>query len=133
MASNLADALKTAGFLPASFPYASGNYAAIQEVLAPFGFSDRVAGLLFAGVILWEGLAATLFWRAGLSFQGFPDPQSRRRLILAFAVSLGLWGAFQLACEALPSPVAYRIEGTHRLLFIATLATLLSIALLPED
>jgi hypothetical protein len=47
----------------------------------------------------------------------------------AFTASLGLWAAFLRADEAF---LAYAVAGTHLRLFTAHLATLLTIALLPE-
>jgi hypothetical protein len=133
VAGNAADALKAAGVLPESYAYASGNYATILEVLAPFNLPAAFGGALFAGVILWEVLAGAMFWWAGLTFRGCQNRDGRGRLIAAFVISLGLWGAFQIACEALPSPLAYQLAGTHRLLFTETLATLLAIVLLPDE
>jgi hypothetical protein len=131
--SNAAEALKALGVLPESFAFASGNYQTILDVLAPFGLPDALGALLFAGAILWEAVAAALFWWAGLTFHGYQNSKRRGLLVLTFAVSLGLWGAFQIACEALPSPLAYQLAGTHRLLFTETLATLLVVVLLPDD
>ena len=133
VAGNLADALKAAGVLSDSVAYASGNYQTILEVLAPFELPAALGGWLFAGVIAWEILAAAMFWWTGLSFRGFQDRERRGRIIATFAISLGLWGAFQIACEAFPSSLAYQLASTHRLLFTETLVTLLAIALLPDD
>ena len=74
---NATDGLKTLGVLPATFVWASGNYGAIQEVLAPFALPTALAGILFAGVIVWEAVCAALYWRSGLSFAGFRQPHTR--------------------------------------------------------
>ena len=133
VAGNAADGLKALGVLPESFRYASCNYATILEVMAPFGLSAAMGGVLFAGVILWEAVSMSLFWWTGLTFQGFKTADRRRLLVATFGVGLGLWGAFQIVCEAFPSPLAYRLAGTHRLLFTEQLATLLAVTLLPDD
>lgn len=133
VASNMADGLKAMGVLPESFRFASGNYQAIIQVTAPFGLPVSVVGFLFVGVILWEGLSMLLFWYMGLTFQGAKDVDRQGLLVLTFAISLGLWAAFQIACEAFPSALAYQIAGVHRLLFTAQLATLLAVVLLPDD
>jgi hypothetical protein len=130
---NVADALKTLGVLPPTFVWASGNYGAIQEVLAPFGMPFWLAGVLFAGVIVWETLCATLYTLCGWSYRATRSQQQQRLLVLTFAAALGLWAAFQIACEAFPSELAYRLEATHRLLFTETLATLLAVVLLPDE
>jgi hypothetical protein len=130
-AGNVCDALKTAGFLPEAFRFVSGNYDSILQVAAPFGLPAALTGLLYAGVIGWEGLSAVLFWYTGLTFKHASDCPGP--LVLTFTVSLALWAAFQLACEALPSPLAYQIAGVHRGLFTAQLATLLPLVLLPDD
>jgi hypothetical protein len=133
VASNVADGLKAAGVLPESFRFVSGNYGMILEVTAPFGLPPAVAGFLFVGVILWESLSLVLFWYTGLTFQGTKEPDRHGRLVLTFTVSLALWAAFQIACEAFPSELAYKIEGVHRMVFAAQLATLLALVLLPDD
>jgi hypothetical protein len=130
VASNLADALRAAGLLDASFPFASGNYATILEVTAPAELPNWVSAGLFAGVIAWEAASMLLFWIATLTY---PKAGRSRWLPLTFTVGLGLWAAFQIACEALPSPLAYQLAGTHRLLFTEQLATLLAIILLPDE
>lgn len=126
--SNLADAGKGLGLLPAWWVFASGNLKAIKETTAAFGISDFINSLLFAGVIVWEGIAAFLFWQATWMYRG--RKSGREALYLAFKISLGLWGAFLIADEIW---LAYALEGTHLRLFIAQIVTLLSIELLPED
>jgi hypothetical protein len=133
VAGNVADALVALRIVPEACPFRSGNYRTILEVLEPFDPPAATGAVLFAGVIFWELVAAGMFWWAGLTLRGFQDSQRRGRLIATFAISLALWGAFQIACEALPSPLAYQLAGTHRVLFIESLATLLAIALLPDD
>jgi hypothetical protein len=125
--SNLADAGKGMGLLGESWAFASGNWKLIQETTARYGTPAAVNAVLFAGVILWEGVATVLFWRAGLSFRG--RDSARRAVYVAFTTSLLLWGAFLVADEVL---VAYPVEGTHLRLFVAHLVTLLAVELLPE-
>jgi hypothetical protein len=87
-----------------------------------------VNALLFAGVILWEGVATLLFWWAAWTFRGKKSGQ--KVLYSAFTTSLLLWEAFLIADEVF---ISYPVEGTHLRLFIAHLVTLLAIVLLPED
>jgi hypothetical protein len=133
VAGNVCDALKHLGLLPERWLYASGNYQAILEVLAPYNLPDKLAGILFAGVILWEVVVTILFWWSGLTIRDYAARDGRRLLVVTFAASLGLWGAFQIACEALPSPLAYQLAATHRLLFTETLASLLVVVLVPDE
>jgi hypothetical protein len=86
-----------------------------------------VNAVLFAGVILWEGIAVVLFWWAGWTFRG--RDSGRKGVYLAFTTSLLLWGAFLVADEVF---IAYPLAGTHLRLFTAHLVTLLAVELLPE-
>ena len=124
--TNAADAAKAAGLLGESCAFASGNYRFLTETTARYGTPGWANAALFAGVIVWEGLAAALFWRAGWTF-GSSSGRSARHA--AFTVSLMLWAAFMIADEVF---IAYAVEGTHLRLFIAQLVTLLTVELLPE-
>jgi hypothetical protein len=125
--SNLTDALKGIGLLGESWAFASGNLKFIQETTARYGTPDWVNGMLFAGVILWEGVAALLFWWAARTFRG--KESGRKIMYFAFTTSLLLWGAFLIADEVF---ISYSVESTHLRLFIAHLVTLMTIELLPE-
>ena len=126
--SNLADALKEIGLLGETCAFASGNFKFLKETTARYGTSDLVNALLFAGVIVWEGVATLLFWWAAWSFRG--EKSGCKALYAAFTASLLLWGAFLIADEVC---ISYAVESTHLRLFIAHLVTLLAIELLPED
>jgi hypothetical protein len=126
--SNLADAAKGLGLLGESWAFASGNLQFIKETTGRYGTPGWLNGVLFAGVIVWEGVAALLFWRAGWTFRG--RDSGRKVVYAAFTVSLLLWGAFLVADEIF---IAYAVASTHLRLFIAHLVTLLAIELLPED
>src|SRR5262249_9675849 len=121
--TNLLDGLKAVGLLPPGWPFASGNYRFLADTTARYGTPAWLDGLLFAGVVAWEGLAAALFWLAGLRCG------AGRLRYAAFAAGLSLWAAFVLADEAF---AAYAVEATHWRLFTAQLATLLAVELLPE-
>jgi hypothetical protein len=126
--SNLADAGKTLGLLGESWLFASGNFQAIQNTTARYGTPPWLNGMMFAGVILWEGVAALLFWRAAWTFRA--KGAGRTAAYSAFTASLLLWGAFLVADEVC---IAYPMESVHLRLFIAHLVTLLAIERLPED
>ncbi len=125
---NVADAAKEAGLLGQSWAFASGNWKAIKETTARYGTADAVNAALFAGVILWEGIATSLFWWAFWIYRG--NNSGHKILYLAFTASLLLWAALFISDEIL---VVYPLEGTHLRLFIAFLVTLLAIELLPVD
>ncbi|HEY7331137.1 MAG TPA: DUF2165 family protein [Gemmataceae bacterium] len=125
--TNLADAGKGLGLLRESWSFASGNWNLLQKTTARYAMPSSVNAVLFAGVILWEGLAAMLFWLAGLSYRG--RGSARKVLYLAFMTSLLLWAAFLVADEIL---ISYDLESPHLRLFVAHLVTLLAVDLLPE-
>jgi hypothetical protein len=126
-ASNVADAAEAGGLLGEGWAFASGNYRFLVETTARYGPPAWLNGLLFGGVIAWEGLAAGLFWRAWWRFGGAAS--SRPKVYAAFTAGLVLWLAFLVADELC---IAYPVEGTHARLFTAQLATLLAVELLPE-
>ncbi len=126
--SNLADAGKGLGLLGETWAFASGNFKFIKDTTARYGTSDLVNAILFAGVIIWEGAAVLLFWRAGWTFRG--KGSERRILYSAFTTSLLLWGAFLVADEVF---ITYSLESVHLRLFVAHLVTLLAVDLLPEE
>jgi hypothetical protein len=128
LATNVLDAAKALGLLGEGWAFASGNYRFLAETTARYATPGWLNGLLFGGVICWEGLAAGLFW---LAWWSFPNKAAgRRALYAAFTVSLLLWGAFLLADEVF---IAYAVAATHLRLFTAQLATLLAVELLPEE
>lgn len=125
-ATNFCDALKALKILDADWPFASGNFKFVSDTTARYAFPTAVNGILFAGVLLWEGLAAGLFWLAVLRFGRGAAPF----LYPAFAAGLMLWAAFAVTDEVM---IAYAVEGTHLRLFSAQLLTLLVVVLLPND
>jgi hypothetical protein len=125
--SNLADAGKGLGYLGESWMFASGNWNYIRDKTSRYKTPEVVNAILFAGVILWEGVAAVLFWWAGWSYRG--RNSARKAVYLAFMTSLLLWIAFLVADEIL---ISYDLASSHLRLFIAHLVTLLAVDLLPE-
>src|ERR1051325_8943976 len=77
--------------VPAGFTFVSGNWELMLKVTAVHGTPVAVVGVLFLGALVWEALAAVLFWRACLA--------RGRGGIAAFTVGLALWAAFTLADE----------------------------------
>jgi hypothetical protein len=121
LATNVCDALKAGRVLPAAWTFSSGNWELMLKVTAVHATPVAVVGILFLGVIAWEGLAGALFWRAWAS--------GGRGGIVAFVVGLALWATFALADELF---VAYTIEAAHLRLFGLQLLSVLALRLLPE-
>jgi hypothetical protein len=126
--TNLLDGAKALGWLPPSWKFASGNYCFLVEVTARYEPPGWLNVLLFSGVLCWEALAALLFWAACWTFSA-GGAAGRRTLYAAFTVGLLLWAGLLLADELC---IAYQVERAHWPLFIAQLATLLAVELLPE-
>lgn len=119
--SNLADALKRFGLLPEGWTFASYNFELVANTVGAHGVPVWGAAVLFGGVIVWEWLAAVLFWRAFAvgrrGGQGL-TPEAAQ----AFTVSLALFATFLLATEA---TVNYLTAPTHMSVLTAQLASLL--------
>jgi len=126
--TNVLDGLKTMRMLPTGWAFASGNYAFMASTVAKYGTPAAVTAVLFAGVVLWELLAAVLFWRA-LAAHRRDAATAWDAVRQAFTVSLALWAAFMLADEIV---FAFDAESTHVRLLIAQLASLLVILALPR-
>lgn len=127
-ATNLFDLLKQFAVLPENWAFASGNYDFMLATTARYTLPDALVLLLFVGVVVWEGLAALLLWRAWLVVRSAGDA-ALPVVTTAFAVCLALWAAFMLADELL---LAFDVEATHMRIFTAQTATLLALHLLPN-
>ena len=125
--TNILDALKALGKLPANWAWTSQNFGWIQETMQPLGVPLGVETFLFFGVIGWEVLAAVLFWRATASYRNRPLVHEHMTIIVC-GVNLALWCAFQVLDEVF---LAYQPEGVHRVIFANQILTLLMLQLLP--
>jgi len=126
--TNLTDALKALGLLPDTFGWASYNHALVRDTVAAHGVPAVLAGILFAGVLLWELLAAALLWRAWNTMRR-GAPGTAPAVTQAFAVNLALWSAFLVATELF---INYATAATHKSTLIAQLATLLVVRGRPD-
>jgi len=127
--ANVFDALKSWNALPAEWPLASGNFQAIEETTARYGFPFLFNVGLFVAAIIWQGVAAYLFWR--LTAEASTQPvREAPSLYPAFTVSLLLWAAFCVVDELM---IRYDVETTHLRLFIAQLLTLITVVLIPDE
>jgi hypothetical protein len=119
--TNLFDALKAGRVLPAGWTLASANWELMLKVTAVHGTPVAIVAILFLGVIVWEALAAALFWRAWAA--------GGRGGVAAFTVGLALWAVFALADELF---LAYNVEPVHVRLFGVQLLSVLALRLLPD-
>ena len=126
--TNLMDALKALSYLPETWSLASGNWGFMKQVTAIYGTPVGIVAVMFLGVMVWEGTAAFLFWRA---FDAFPGEKGAGLTAVnqAFTVGLAFWATFMLADEFF---IAYELEGTHRSYAIAQLVSFLGFYLLPD-
>ena len=126
--ANTFDGLKALKVMGEGWRLVSGNYASMVETTCKYPLPAWFAGLLFLGVVLWQGLSALLFWYAFGAFHGMHFP-GLRALDLAFLVSPALWAVFMIADELF---TAYDAEATHMRIFTAQLLSLMVLHLLPE-
>jgi len=126
--ANTFDGLKALKVMGEGWRFVSGNYASMVETTCKYPLPAWFAGLLFLGVVLWQGLSALLFWYAFGAFHGMHFP-GLRALDLAFLVSPALWAVFMIADEIF---TAYDAEATHMRIFTAQLLSLMVLHLLPE-
>lgn len=131
-ASNLADGLKQAEILPASWRFASGNLSLISEAVGIYSFSRNRAPVLFGTVVLVQLAASLLFWRAFLDRRAVTTP-GHPKVLQAFSVAASLFAGFLVADEffivydRLPA-----LETTHFLVLCALLLSLLVISVLGD-
>jgi hypothetical protein len=126
--SNSCDALKALGALDAGWPFASGNYAAIQTAMALYSLPGWLMALTYLVVIVWEAGAAALLWWAAARFRG-ASPRGLGAVYLACGALIGLWFAFMAMDEVF---LQYALGEVHRQLLIGSIVTPLAVALLPE-
>jgi hypothetical protein len=126
--TNLFGGAKAAGWLGETWKFASKNYEAVAKAVSVYGTPSWVPAFLFAGVVAWQLVAAALYgWAFYASFvAGWIVPGAMNA---AFAVSIGLWAAFMVADEI---TIKYAYEQTHELLFIAQVASLVAMHVLPS-
>ena len=105
----------------------SANFQAIVKATQKYSPAGWVPRLLFGGAIAWQAATATLLARAlWLSFAHHAVDLDAATLALGCGIAL--WGTFMLADEI---TLKYEFERTHELLFIAQLATLVAVHVLP--
>ncbi len=125
MGMNAFDALKAFGLLSKDWKFASGNYALICQATQTYRAPAWLNRVLFAGVIVWQTLAAALLWFAVYRWLS-PWTTGYHATDAAFALGLALFAAFVLMDEVFKE---YKSERDHMLIFAAQLLTLLAIHL----
>ena len=126
--TNVLDGLQALGVIPDTFPFVSGNWRWINQVMDPVGAPRGLQAAAFAGAVAWEALAALLFWRAVATYRGRPLAQEPAA-VYACGVNLALWAAFQVLDEVV---LAYQPEAVHRVVFLSQLVTLLLLHFLAD-
>jgi hypothetical protein len=120
--TNALDGLKHLDVLGSGWEFASGNYPFLRRTTDVYSTPAAIDIVLFCGVVVWEALAAGLWWRA---------IGDRTHVYAAATVTLALWVAFIVADEIF---LAYDVEETHWRLFIALVASVLAVRVLtPQD
>jgi hypothetical protein len=127
---NLTDGLASLGIISATVPFRSGNFEAIQTVVAVYSFPAIIAAFMFASVILWDGANGYLFWKAARSGEKGAAP-AMPALDTAFTSAIGLWAAMILADEFFLSYKAGSFGATHKSIFVMLLVSYLVVRLLP--
>lgn len=125
--TNILNGLQALGIVPESFRFVSGNWAWINATLDRLAAPRGLQAFLFASVVIWEAVAAALFWRAVFTFGDRPINQERETLFACF-VNLALWSAFLVLDEIF---LAYQPEAVHRSIFVMQIATILVLCLIP--
>lgn len=125
--TNILNGLQALGIVVESFRFVSGNWAWINTTLDPLGVPRGLQAFLFISVIIWEAVAAGLFWRAVFTFGDRPINQERETIV-ACVVNLALWSAFLVLDEVL---LAHQPETVHRSIFVMQIATILVLCLIP--
>jgi hypothetical protein len=126
--SNICDGLKVCHILKDNWWFASGNYAMMAKTTKKCRMPAWMIAILFLGILIWQGGAVALLWATVIKFQGVYQP-GVTVLYLAFLVNLSLWAAFILADELF---LSYETESIHFQVFLAQLASLIVLVLLPE-
>jgi len=125
--TNAFGALKAMGVLPETWRLASGNYAQVAKAVSVYRAPNWVPAFLFAAVIAWQVLASAAFVCAFASSLRAHAP-TWTTINLAYGCGIALWAAFMIADEL---TFKYAYEQSHELLFIAQLASLAAMYLLP--
>ena len=125
-ASNAADALLALGWLPESWPFASGNAVLVGQAVAAYGLGPHIAALFFTAVVAWQLIATVLFWTA-VAEKPPATVSLSSRASSAFGVSLAFWGALLVADEVF---LVYRhtnVALVHWCIAMAEIVSLLGI------
>ena len=128
LATSVVHGLKALGILSEGWRFAFGDYKLISSWTWIYGEPAGVHGFFLATLVVCEAAIMVLFWRAFGKFHGLKNAD-RRSLAAAFILALGLFVTFLVADQV---SSAYLYEGSHVRIFVAQVASLLGIYLLPE-
>lgn len=129
---NVFDVFKTAGALPATWKFASGNYWYIEQVTKIYGTPAWINWVFFIIVIAWESFCGVMLW---VAFAGF-DGSNYAMINAAWVVNLALWAGFIVMDEVF---LAWAAEignsnamESHKGFFVAFLVSLIALHVLPN-
>ena len=106
----------------------SSNFEYMREIVKVYDLSSPLTKLLLIGAFLIELAAATLFWRALLSFGR--SPVGRKRAFEALCLGTFVWLSFVFMTEFF---VAYGSESVFRELLTIMIGTGLALVLVPDE
>jgi hypothetical protein len=127
--TNLIDGLTGWGIVRGRAKFASGNWETMKQVCAVYGTPAWLVAGLFAGVVVWDGAAAALMWRALRLFDG-DNAAGLAAVHTAFLAAIGLFAALVIADEIF---IAHALMTKHLVVLVLLLLSLLSLRLLPDD
>ncbi len=125
--TNFVDLLDEFGVLEWVF-LNSGNFEYLVSVVKVYEIGPDLTKLMLVGAWLLELIGAVLFWRALLRFGRRPG--GRTAALSALAWGTVVWFGFIFMTEFF---VAYTAESPFRELLMIMLASILVVALVPDD
>lgn len=125
--TNFVDLLGEFGVLEWTF-LNSGNFEYLVSVVKVYEIGPDLTKLMLVGAWLLELIGAVLFWRALLGFGRHPGGKTAALRALAWGTVV--WFGFIFMTEFF---VAYTAESPFRELLMIMLASILIVALVPDD
>ena len=125
--TNFTDLLTTTHTMTAS-SFRSGNYSALEKVIAIHHTPHYLLNMLFILDIFIQGISAILFFTAAICF--WRRIYTWQAINIAFGISMSLWAIFLIMEEIF---IAYSYEATHIRLFVFEMVSLLVLHLLPHQ
>lgn len=123
--SDLVDGMQAAGFAPASWSFASGNFELVAKTVSIYGLPGTITAILFLGILAVALAATILFWRAAVD-SGSIVEEGMPKVYPAFVAGGGLFAGFLIADELFLSYMNVPgLTSTHWFVLGTLLLTLL--------